>query len=101
MDIIHGETLTFIASAVDVDGLAVLIGAGWSARCAVSHRNVPVLSSNMAISDGVASVSFDTGEVPWDSCDYKYDIRITDADGNDYWSGVQPLSLSYRIAEAS
>ena len=103
MKIIHGETLTITATAVYASGAPVPIVAGWSAACAVIRHadSSPMVTVPMTISGGVASSTFDTGDAPWSAGRYRYDIRITDPSGNDYWLPEQDLVLLARITSAS
>lgn len=103
MKIHHGETLTLTAAAVDDAGAEVIIGAGWQAACAIksAYAGTPVLTATMPIASGVASLSIDTGDAEWAPGAYRYDIRITDPDGHDYWIDTQELVLVARITGAS
>ena len=103
MKIHHGETLTLTADAVDDAGAEVTIGAGWQAACAIksAYAGTPVLTATMPIASGVASLSIDTGDAEWAPGAYRYDIRLTDPDGHDYWIDTQELVLVARITGAS
>lgn len=103
MKIHHGETLTLTAAAVDDGGEEVTIGAGWQAACAIksAYAGTPVLTAAMPIASGVASLSIDTGDPEWAPGAYRYDIRLTDPAGNDYWIDTQELGLLARITGAS
>ena len=103
MKIHHGETLTLTAAAVDDAGAEVIIGAGWQAACAIksAYAGTPVLTATMPIASGVASLSIDTGDAEWAPGAYRYDIRLTDPAGNDYWIDTQELVLVARITGAS
>jgi len=55
----------------------------------------------MVISSGTASVTLDTGDSQWAPGVYYYDVRLTDPDGNDYWTEPVRLTLLERNTPAS
>lgn len=95
-----GETYDLEAQAKDVDGVAIVMDGTWSAACRFTKARVngeTVLAEAMTIADGVATLEVDTGAAAFDEPGvYFYDIRLTDADGNDYWSEPVKLTLKNR-----
>ena len=94
-----GESYDISASLQDPDRNEVVIDGSWSAACRFCKQRIdgPVIfESSMAISENAASVAIDTGDPEWSPGVYFYDIRVTDADGNDYWSDPIQLTLSKR-----
>jgi hypothetical protein len=50
----------------------------------------------MTIAAGVATTTIDTGNAEFCYGTYYYDIRLTDADGHDYWTSPVRLILANR-----
>jgi hypothetical protein len=86
--VVSGETYGLSISCTDPDGVAIVLSAGWSAACTVCAGKiggVPVDTIAMTVADGVATGSLDTDETLVVGR-YYLDIRLTDPDGNNYWS---------------
>lgn len=103
--ITHGETYTIQPTPQDAQGEAIAMDGTWKAACRVTEAvigGVIVLDQvAMTIAAGVASLSIDTGNAPWDAGDYVYDVRITDPQGNDFWSEPVQLRILPRNTPAS
>ena len=100
-----GETYDISITPQDADGNPVEMDETWQAACRVCKGSRPggqtFLEPTMTIADGVASCSLDTGDEGWSATAYTYDIRVTDPDGNDYWTETIQLVLEKRNTPAS
>lgn len=98
-----GETYDIAVTVNDGDGVAIVLDETYLAACRVSETEggTALVEPIMTIADGVATTTIDTGDSPWKARSYYYDIRITDPDGNDYWSEPVKLTLSKRTTPAS
>lgn len=97
--ITYGETYDIEAAAQDANGDPIIIDGTWSAACRITKNKIggPIIAEpTMAIADGKATCTLDTGDDPWTAGTYYYDIRITDPDGNDQWSEAVRLTLTDR-----
>jgi len=102
--IVWGETYDLSVSAQDLNEDVVTIDDSWSAVCrftSEANPNFTAFQSPMVISNNAASVAIDTGNPPWLPGVYFYDIRISDPDGNDFWSETVRLTLHNRLAPSS
>jgi len=100
--IVHGETYDISITPQDSNGDSVILDDSWSAAIRFSRLEdgrSEVISEDMVIADGVASISFDTGDSPWEPGVLWYDTRLTDGDGHDYWSSKIKLTINSRITE--
>jgi hypothetical protein len=99
-----GETYDIALTAQDSDGAAVAIDATWAAACRITKDRIGgtiIAEPAMSIAGGQASCTLDTGDEGWGPGVYYYDIRLTDPDGNDYWTATIKLKLLDRNAPAS
>ena len=99
-----GETYDISISAQDSDGAAITMDGTWLAACAFTSDHVGgtvMAEPTMTIAAGVATASIDTGAAIWSVGDYFYDIRLTDPDGNDYWTDPIKLEIQTRNTPAS
>jgi hypothetical protein len=99
-----GETYDISAAAADADGVAIPLDGTWSAAIRITRERVGgevVAEPAMTIGGGVATCTLDTGDDGWRPGIHWYDIRLTDPDGNDYWSEAVKLTLENRNAPAS
>ena len=97
--ITHGETYDIEVAAQDANNDPIVLDGTWSVACRITKGRVggPVIAEpTLTIAAGVATGSIDTGDSPWTPGTYYYDIRLTDADGNDQWSEPQQLVLNAR-----
>ena len=102
--IVYGETYDINLTAQDSEGQDIVLDSDWSA--AIRFTDCPnwtttLLEDSMVISDGVATSTYDTGEDPWKAGILYYDIRLTDVDGNDYWTEPVKLIIKNRITQSS
>ena len=100
----HGETYGIRVTAQDAEGVPVAIDGTWQAVIRIAAGKLdgePILTQSMTIADNAASISFDTGDSPWDVGTYYYDIRFTDPAGHDTWTDTIQLILQHRITPAS
>lgn len=98
-EIVWGETYDLSVSAKDVDDLTITLDGTWSAACRITKDKIGgdvILNPTMTIADGVATTEIDTGDPEWCAGTFYYDIRLTDSDGNDYWSSPVRLILANR-----
>jgi len=98
-----GETYDLAVQAKDADGNALDL-TGWQAAARVVSARIgggTVAEPEMTIEGGTASCSIDTGAEGWAPGPYRYDVRFTDPDGNDYWSEPVKLILQNRDTPAS
>lgn len=94
-----GENYDIAAAAQDANGDPITLDETWSAAIRVTLNEIGgpiILDSAMTIADGGATCSIDTGDSRWTAGTYFYDIRLTDADGNDQWSEAVRLTLENR-----
>jgi len=96
-----GETYTISAAPGDINGLPMdpsPLDETWQVAMRItkgeSIGGALFLDPPMTVVDGAATCTIDTGDAPWAVGKYCYDIRFTDADGNDYWS--DPVVLAIR-----
>lgn len=103
--ITHGETYTINASASDAAGATLVMDGTWQVACRVTEKiiggTIVLNEVAMTIAAGVASHVIDTGESPWAPGIYVYDVRVTDPDGQDFWSEPVQLKLLNRNTPAS
>ena len=99
-----GETYDLAVQAKDTEG-DVLSLAGYQAAARFVSMRVgggEVATVDLTIGeDDTARCSIDTGAEGWAPGPYRYDIRFTDPDGNDYWSDSVKLVLQNRDTPAS
>jgi len=99
-----GETYDLAVQAKDTEG-NVLSLAGYQAAARFVSARVDggtVAEPAMIIGeDDTARCSVDTGAEGWAPGPYRYDVRFTDPDGNDYWSDAVKLVLQNRDTPAS
>jgi len=98
-----GETYDLAVQAKDADGNALDL-TGWLAAVRFVSARVgggAVAEPEMTIAGDTASCSIDTGAEGWAPGPYRYDVRFTDPDGNDYWSEPVKLILQNRDTPAS
>jgi len=102
--IVHGETYGISIQIQGANEEDTPIDNTWQVACRITSQTIGgtiVAEPIMVIQDGVASCSIDTGDAPWVPTTYYYDIRITDPDGNDYWTEPVQLILRRRNTPAS
>ena len=102
--IVHGETYDISIQIQDENGDPVVIDNTWSVACRVTSLSMcgsTVAEPTMTIANGGASCSIDTGESNWYPGTFYYDIRLTDPDGNDYWTEPVQLTLLKRNTPSS
>lgn len=95
-----GVNYDLSARAQDGDGND-LLDWSWTAQVCFTKDRIGgpvVLNEAMTIADGAATYPVDTGdETIFDEAGvYWYDVRFTDGDGNDHWSGPIELTLEPR-----
>jgi len=98
-EIVWGETYDISVSAQDTAGDPITLDGTWSAACRITEDRIGgdvILNPTMTIADGVATTTLDTGDEEWSHGIYYYDIRLTDADGHDYWTSPVRLILANR-----
>jgi hypothetical protein len=96
-----GETYDVTITAEDADGVAVPLTDEWQAAMRVTRGRVGgeiVAEPAVSIADGAAVASIDTGDAGWVAGAYRYDFRLTDPDGNDFWTEAVSLTLENRNA---
>lgn len=99
-----GESYDLSVEGRDTDGEVVVLDGTWSAAyrfCADEIDGPEVLAGAMGIAGGRAVVDVDTGDPPFEPGIFWWDVRLTDAAGNDYWSQPVRLILEKRNALAS
>jgi len=97
-----GETYDLAVQAKDTEG-NVLSLAGYQAAARFVSMRVgggEVAAVELIIEDDTARCSIDTGSEGWAPGPYRYDVRFTDADGNNYWSDPVKLVLHNRDTPA-
>ena len=88
-----GERLPITVTAQDLDGNQ-LIDSSWSALCRISnHDGTPLLDVPMTIVGQAAAANPDTGEAPWASGRYWYDVRLIDPLGEEHVSDIVLLTV--------
>ena len=98
-----GETYDISLAAQDAVGAAITLDGTWSAACRITKNKVGgevIANPAMTIAAGVATCQIDTGDAGWAAGVFYYDIRLTDADGNDYWTAPIKLTLTNRNTPA-
>lgn len=99
-----GETYDITLSAKDADDVAIVLDGTWAAACRITRGKIDgetVAEPAMTIAAGVATTTLDTGGSEWTHGEYYYDVRLTDADGNDFWTDPVKLKILNRNAPAS
>ena len=99
-----GETIPIIGGARNAAGADIFMDGTWSAACRITRDRIGgtvVAEPAMAISGGQAVTQIDTREAGWTVGTYFYDIRITNPDGDDFWTDPIKLKLEPRNAVAS
>lgn len=102
--IAYGESYDLEVEARDTDGEAVILDGTWSAAyrfCKSEINGTEVQAGPMNIVGGKARADIDTGDAPFEVGVFWWDVRLTDPDGNDYWSQPVRLILENRNALAS
>lgn len=102
--IIHGETYDIAVQIQDENGAPVVIDGTWQAACRITRQTVggpTIAEPTMTIVGGAAKCTLDTGDDHWSPTTHYYDIRLTDPDGNDYWTEPVRLTLQKRNTPAS
>ena len=91
-----GETYDIRVQTKDLSGDAIVMDETYQAACRVTRQvgGESILDPAMVLDGGAFITSIDTGDAPWKPGTYFYDIRITDPEGNDYWS--EPVRLTLR-----
>lgn len=100
----HGETYDISITAKDETGAAITLDETWQAACRITRGSIGgniVAEPAMSIADGKAGCTLDTGDEEWSPGTYYYDVRLTDPDGNDYWTEPVKLKLLDRNSPAS
>jgi hypothetical protein len=93
--IVHGETYDIEVSGQDSEGAPVPIDNTWLAQCRFTLGEIGgqiTAEPTMTIANDVASASIDTGDDEWYPLVYFFDVRLTDPDGNDFWT--EPIELT-------
>ena len=86
--VVSGETYAISTSLLDAGGVAIPMGAGWSAACSVCAGKiggVSVATIPLTIANGVAAGSLDT-DATLVVGRYYLDVRVTDPSGNNFWT---------------
>ena len=99
-----GETYDISLAAQDADGVAITLDGTWSAACRFTKTDIGgeiIANPTMTIAAGVATCQIDTGDAEWSHGVFYYDIRLTDADGYDYWTEPVRLKILNRNAPTS
>jgi hypothetical protein len=99
-----GETYDIELAAADADGDPIALDETWDVACRVTKARIggPIIAEPaMTTSGGKARCTLDTGDPEWAAGTYYYDLRLTDPDGNDYWTEAVKLTLTNRNAPAS
>lgn len=94
-NVVSGETYSISVSLLDADGVAIPIVSGWSAACTVCAGKiggVAVSTIPLTIASGVAAGSLDT-DATLVIGKYYLDVRVTDPDGNNFWTDPWCLHL--------
>lgn len=90
----RGETFSFSAEFLDVDGVAVPVDETWSFGLRICKGGIggeTFVDVPVALVDGALSGTYDTEDMLPGI--YYYDIRATDPDGNDEWSDPVKLTI--------
>jgi len=98
-----GESYDLSVSAADSDGEPLPLDETWqaAARVILERTGREVENIAMVIADGAAIGSIDTRADGYSPGLYAYDVRLTDPDGNDYWSERVRLTLASRVTPSS
>jgi len=102
--IVWGETYDLSIAAQDANEDPITLDGTWSVACRITSGQVGgtlVLEPTLTIAAGVATGSIDTGDSEWSPGDYYYDVRLTDPDGDDYWTEPVHLKILNRNTPAS
>lgn len=95
----HGETYDLNITAEDADGVAITLDGTWEAACRVTKNKiggVVIAEPALTFSLGAAVGSIDTRDAEWEPGTYFYDVRLTDPDGNDFWTEPVKLKVEAR-----
>jgi hypothetical protein len=84
-------------------GEEVVLDETWAAACRVVRDKDQCVFADipMTIADGVATGSIDTRGDEYSPGLYIYDVRLTDPNGDDFWTEQTRLTLSGRKTPAS
>lgn len=99
-----GETHVIATDAEDEVGARIVMDGTWSAACRIIAKvgGTTLLDEvAMPIVSGGARLEIDTGDAPWVEGVYLYDVRLTDPDGNDWWTDTAQLTLKSPITPKS
>jgi hypothetical protein len=102
--IVHGETYDIAVQAKDINGDPIVMDGTWSAATRITKGAIGgeiIAEPAMAIVDGLATYTLDTGESIWESTTYFYDVRLTNPDGDDFWTAKIRLTLTPRNTPSS
>ena len=102
--IVHGETYDISVAAQDENDDPIVLDGTWSAACRITKGSIGgtiLMEPVMTIAAGVATTSLDTGDPEWSPIIYYFDIRLTDAAGDDFWTEPIQLTLTPRNTIAS
>ena len=102
--IVWGETYDISISCQESDETPITLDGTWSAACCFTSAKVGgtvIAEPTMTIAAGVATATIDTGDEEWAAGEYYYDVRLTDPDGNDYWTEPVKLRVLNRNTPAS
>ena len=91
-----GESYDLSITAQDADGNAIALDETWSGKYRVLTGNgsgTEIEAGALAIADGVATATIDTGAGQWIPGIYYYDVRLTDPDGYEYPSETVRLRV--------
>ena len=105
INIKHGETHHIQVQPEDENGNLIVMDETWSAACRVTTSCVGgtfFADVPMVIEDGMAKGEIDTGESPWQTGSYFYDVRITDPSADDdFWTDPTNLIVGTRNSPPS
>lgn len=97
-----GETYKLVTEALDDNDQPIVMDNSWKAAFRFTRRALggrEVAKGDMTIVDGSATASVaTTGEV-WKVGLYVYDVRLTDPEGNHFWSNPIQLMVEDRNTE--
>ena len=98
-EIAWGETYRREIEVRDETNEIIPMDATWSAACLFTRdflKGEEVVSLVIDVSGGTGWIEVDTRDPEWRPGVYVYDVRVTDPDGNDNWSGENRLILKRR-----